>query len=1463
MEVTPEVFAWLVSLRLLSPESAPISFPTKRLLPPSTTLSLEHASFFRLLFQRTLSPVFIDPFPDLSVIADSPNPAGKLANWSFVFDVCTNLSIRLPEERRMLILAGDHASIAVLLGDIKIAIALAKSGKGKRPKVAQDGALFIESVNEKRPIEESESCLEFLLLSFCQCFGVKTKQAAGLLTQGNKYLAQIIGKGLKTDFVPIRSWYRRLKSCASHLTALILKESQSGSLALVLSAFRPGFLSKDEGVVLDCAALFLALVPQLTLNSDQCWDWFTAQPGGIDACYNAIQRLGGSVLHAVAGVLHEAGRFNYKDMLALHIRAQSTSVIEYLQVLSDLIPSLVGLPQAVERLTEESVLPELVEVALRESDSDGKRSTSSRSAALTLLSILWRYIPAYFEEHEEVVNSLLAMMKKACRDKSLLLSCHSAGHLFSLLIKLYAGRSQYAPLIFKSLTFLMIETFESVDFKEFVMSNFVIMLGEIQSLPISTMVEPMIKQLNLMQEVEMNCGDFDFFVAIARHPRLALEHAIMLSDICGKQYLAQIHLARAACVPLLLLAKRFLSTEVMREFIFRFTKLSLGVVTQSEKERRMLPKKKPLYNNKPVVIGTPISPDELVGELAKTHQNRLILNFVSRIIGLDNVEINTRIKELLVASITELHRTKFDYHKGMMKVLGLLGNATELVGTRDATIELAAIKPRKRPRFEVLAEPTVKLSQPNSSQLRITQPYSAADFDPKRPSARRSPSLKKSIWPKSYLSHGDSPALSYSQFDSPSFDVVKIREMDYSEDELDNVRAAMKMFSRVTKHLFRNYCGSSYARSSLDQDTFNQQETKKTHIREAEMFKMLKDNGVTNSFILKEQFSSLLKSYCVKNRTVESTAVDFTQFLELIVQVALFVFSRPTRDLSHLPPSVSVLSFFDLIQSHWKALEKPLTLFDPPYLLHGDREAVLQLNRQLARNPAMDLPEGFKRTTNKEIELRFDLAEETGVKESYRVALATINDVLWEAVEVRLLEPRVVVRTVVRVEAAGAMGASHSVGEIKQAPTAIHRNPGLKFEVAKLQRKYSKLGLMEIAKLIDDLLTSVETEAAAHMRRSSTGRIHNRALVLREQKEKQESQARSLAEQKRRQRQEELEGLLAKANETKRKQERRDRHKKRKADKARGELEERVRERRRKELEARAAEMAEWAVKRQAEEQEKRKAEYDKQLATEAAKKARRLKYEKVIKSRLEQLIKQKAEARRLELSRAEAEAKQNTSKRELEKRKAGELLELERKRRESEQRMKRDFSSLSTNTEIAAVLDEYRKSLEVVFDFYVRVGTRDPRAATVLQWPGLNKLCLQFFVLPEIVSTEELTILYRMYTKEKSVSEPGIVIGMEKGEFFDCIIRIAALGQNQLRNKPGEEYKFELADCNALTVKALLRYMEVPTDSKRVIDLLKLLSSQPPVHPRERKRISRGKFHSDRLSHLEEALIAENTRKT
>ena len=86
-----------------------------------------------------------------------------------------------------------------------------------------------------------------------------------------------------------------------------------------------------------------------------------------------------------------------------------------------------------------------------------KKSTATRQAALSLLIELWIHFPAKIEEREEIANNILTCLKRGVRDKSRLLNLSSISSLFYLLDIFSEERNPYAPIIYKTLTFSVVE----------------------------------------------------------------------------------------------------------------------------------------------------------------------------------------------------------------------------------------------------------------------------------------------------------------------------------------------------------------------------------------------------------------------------------------------------------------------------------------------------------------------------------------------------------------------------------------------------------------------------------------------------------------------------------------------------------------------------------------------------------------------------------------------------------------------------------------------------------------------------------------------------------------------------------------------------------------------------------------------------------------------------------------------
>ena len=67
-------------------------------------------------------------------------------------------------------------------------------------------------------------------------------------------------------------------------------------------------------------------------------------------------------------------------------------------------------------------------------------------------------------------------MKKASRDQSKVLRHFSLNYLFRILEKLANDRNPYAAVLYKKLTFSLIENYDDVEMREFIMNNFMYLI---------------------------------------------------------------------------------------------------------------------------------------------------------------------------------------------------------------------------------------------------------------------------------------------------------------------------------------------------------------------------------------------------------------------------------------------------------------------------------------------------------------------------------------------------------------------------------------------------------------------------------------------------------------------------------------------------------------------------------------------------------------------------------------------------------------------------------------------------------------------------------------------------------------------------------------------------------------------------------------------------------------------------
>jgi hypothetical protein len=76
-------------------------------------------------------------------------------------------------------------------------------------------------------------------------------------------------------------------------------------------------------------------------------------------------------------------------------------------------------------------------------------------------------------------------------------------------------------VIYKLLTFALIENIHDDDIREFMLRSFTNVFNQHKTIPVSILVEPILRIMQLTeQRFKLNCLDYTFFKTLANHPKL-------------------------------------------------------------------------------------------------------------------------------------------------------------------------------------------------------------------------------------------------------------------------------------------------------------------------------------------------------------------------------------------------------------------------------------------------------------------------------------------------------------------------------------------------------------------------------------------------------------------------------------------------------------------------------------------------------------------------------------------------------------------------------------------------------------------------------------------------------------------------------------------------------------------------------------------------------------------------------
>ena len=190
------------------------------------------------------------------------------------------------------------------------------------------------------------------------------------------------------------------------------------------------------------------------------------------------------------------------------------------------------------------------------------------------------------------------------------------------------------------------------------LGNFMNIFEKVKNIPIGILLEPIVKQLEVASDIEYNSIVFDFFIKIAKHPRLSLKIALQTMDALGKIYVNEFMFDKASAIPFIMIATRFIDGSVIQEYLFRFVKYSFSLVYKYETRRK--------------------GKDEDPVDFKEKNQRNVMVQMCERIVKLRNKPLNDRIFNEMCEVNSKIKGFLKGDSKALTVVAKLFGNPKEI-----------------------------------------------------------------------------------------------------------------------------------------------------------------------------------------------------------------------------------------------------------------------------------------------------------------------------------------------------------------------------------------------------------------------------------------------------------------------------------------------------------------------------------------------------------------------------------------------------------------------------------------------------------------------------------------------------------------------------------------------------------------------------------------------------------------
>ena len=355
-----------------------------------------------------------------------------------------------------------------------------------------------------------------------------------------------------------------------------------------LNAIKTGCFSHNYDVAQWCIRFITKLTYEFedSICADALYEWFinSTQEGGIRAILYILKRHS-DLIENVVNTFIQFAKGSLVDILKELLRSLYPSPVEYVAIVNDFTHVLAENKDYKDELLTSGLIDFWLEMSVRQADNDGNYTPEERTAAVAFLADLWILFTDKLFQREDLANQILKVLKRSSRDRYRPLRITALSQMFRLLDNFSKSKNTYAPSIYKAIAMSLVENHSDSTTREYIMQNLEQVFESQPTIPVGFVVEPLVNQLQIAEGVSYhyNSIDFEFFVVIAKHPKLHGQQAIPLIDILAKIYLNDQSYAQCCSRPLMMLISRFINDQGVRDFLVKFLTVSLSMLLALEK----------------------------------------------------------------------------------------------------------------------------------------------------------------------------------------------------------------------------------------------------------------------------------------------------------------------------------------------------------------------------------------------------------------------------------------------------------------------------------------------------------------------------------------------------------------------------------------------------------------------------------------------------------------------------------------------------------------------------------------------------------------------------------------------------------------------------------------------------------------------------------------------------------------